>query len=125
MALWAGSETPDNSGNFTASRIPFACAKDSPIRCNSVQGSDLPSLGYIYSFGEDNQKDIFILTSDGVYRVVRPSRCNYACSKENAVPVETPSPTSSPPSDASQLRGSYSTLLFLFSSLIFFLLRLL
>ncbi|XP_031268896.1 HIPL1 protein-like [Pistacia vera] len=124
-SLWAGSENPENSGNFTTSKIPFGCAKDSPIQCSSVQGSDLPSLGYIFSFGEDNQKDIFILTSGGVYRVVRPSRCNYTCSKENVTAVETPSPTSSPPSYANQLRSAYGSLVLLFSSLMFLLLCLL
>ncbi|WCJ35997.1 catalytics [Euphorbia peplus] len=64
--LWAGTETPENSGNFSSTRIPFSCAKDSPIECTSVPGSSLPSLGYIFSFGEDNHKDIYILASSGV-----------------------------------------------------------
>ncbi|KAF3339660.1 hypothetical protein FCM35_KLT15431 [Carex littledalei] len=80
--MWAGTETPENSGNYTSKSIPFACSKNSPIACDSVAGSALPSLGYIYSFGEDNSKDIFLLTSKGVYRVVRPSLCNYTCSLE-------------------------------------------
>ncbi|KAI4336057.1 hypothetical protein L6164_014633 [Bauhinia variegata] len=92
-AIWAGDEDPENSGNFTTSKIPFSCSNDSPIKCDSVPGSSLPSLGYIYSFGEDNNKDIYILASTGVYRVVRATRCNYVCSKENATAAANPSPS--------------------------------
>ncbi|CAK7322905.1 unnamed protein product [Dovyalis caffra] len=120
-AMWAGTETPENSGNFTSTKIPFSCGRDSPIQCTSVPGSALPSLGYIFSFGEDNRKDNFILASSGVYRVVRPSRCNYTCSKENVTAVASPSPTS-PPSHASQRHGSFSRILVLFSSLLLLLL---
>ncbi|KAG5230056.1 hypothetical protein OIU76_022105 [Salix suchowensis] len=120
-AMWAATETPENSGNFTSTKIPFSCGRDSPIQCTSVPGSALPSLGYIFSFGEDNGKDNFILASSGVYRVVRPSRCNYTCSKENATAVGSPSPTS-PPSSASQLHGSFRRILALFSSLLLLLL---
>lgn len=118
-AMWAGTETPENSGNFTSRKIPFSCGRDSPIQCTSLPGSALPSLGYIFSFGEDNRKDNFILASSGVYRVVRPSRCNYTCSKENVTAVGSPSPTS-PPSNAGQLHGSF--ILALFSSLLLLLL---
>ncbi|XP_041010853.1 HIPL1 protein-like [Juglans microcarpa x Juglans regia] len=92
-AIWAAAESPANSGNFTSAMIPFSCAHDSPIHCSSIPGNSLPALGYIYSFGEDNRKDIFILASSGVYRVVRPSHCNYTCSKENvtAIILQTPS----------------------------------
>ncbi|EEF52098.1 HIPL1 protein isoform X1 [Ricinus communis] len=120
--LWAGTETPEGSGNFTSNRIPFSCAKDSPVQCTSVAGSSLPSLGYIFSFGEDNRRDVFLLASSGVYRVVRPSRCNYTCSKENETAVGSPSPTTSPPSHAGQLHCPYSTILVLFSSLLLLLL---
>ncbi|KAJ1691890.1 hypothetical protein LUZ63_016045 [Rhynchospora breviuscula] len=85
LAMWAGTETPENSGNYTSKLIPFACSKNSPIACDSVAGSSLPSLGYIYSFGEDNSKDIFLLSSKGVYRVVRPSLCNYTCPLEKEI----------------------------------------
>lgn len=105
-AMWTGIESPENSGNFSSHRIAFSCADDSPISCSSVPGSALPALGYIFSFGEDNRKDIFILASSGVYRVVRPSRCNFTCSKENATAISTPSPAASPPSHASRLMNS-------------------
>uniref|UniRef100_A0A2N9EC86 Glucose/Sorbosone dehydrogenase domain-containing protein n=1 Tax=Fagus sylvatica TaxID=28930 RepID=A0A2N9EC86_FAGSY len=93
-AIWAGAESPENSGNFTTTRIPFSCAHDSTIPCNTIPGSSLPTLGYIYSFGEDNMKDIFILASSGVYRVARPSRCNYTCSKENVTAIILPTSSS-------------------------------
>ncbi|XP_068636539.1 HIPL1 protein [Aristolochia californica] len=103
-AIWAGAETPENSGNFTSSRIPFRCAENSPISCGSTPGSPLPSLGYIFSFGQDNKKDVYILASTGVYRVVRPSRCNYTCSKEtNASDGAQPSGGSATPSSATCL----------------------
>ncbi|KAK0572899.1 hypothetical protein LWI29_000163 [Acer saccharum] len=59
-----------------------SCAHDSPIQCKFVPESSLPDLRYIYSFGEDNRKEIYVLANNGVYRVVRPSRCNYTCPKE-------------------------------------------
>lgn len=91
-AMWAGTEIPENSGNYTGSRIPFSCSKNSPIPCDTIAGSPLPSLGYIYSFGEDNRKDVFLLTSKGIYRVVRPSLCNYTCPKENTTDTEGSTP---------------------------------
>lgn len=102
-ALWAATEDPENSGNFSTSTIPFGCARDSPIQCSTVPESALAALGYIFSFGEDNSKNIYLLTSSGVYRVVPPSRCNYTCSMENGTAVASPSPTTSPPSHANRL----------------------
>ncbi|GAB2280361.1 hipl1 protein [Dionaea muscipula] len=102
--IWAAAETPKNSGNFTTTKIPFSCAGDSPLQCSSVPNSTLPALGYIFSFGEDNRKDVFVLARNGVYRVVRPSRCNYTCSKESVVSSGKPSPSS--PSNGGQLARS-------------------
>jgi hypothetical protein len=81
-AMWTGTETPESSGNYTSSLISFGCSKNSPIPCDTAAGSPLPSLGYIYSFGEDNSKDVYVLASKGVYRVVRPSLCSYTCPTE-------------------------------------------
>lgn len=122
-AIWAGTESPENSGNFTTNEIPFSCAPDSPIPCSSTPGSSLPALGYVFSFGEDNDKDIYILTSSGVYRVVPPSRCKYACSLEKVTStVGSFGPTpSSPPSRASQLTNSWSNLVLLLTYVLFLL----
>lgn len=117
--IWTAIENPENSGNFSSSIIPFSCAADSPIQCGTVPGSTLPNLGYVFSFGEDNKKDVFILASNGVYRVVRPSRCNYTCSKESVTASPSPSPGSSPGSSfASRLRHPCGVLMLLFSSLL-------
>ncbi|CAM8920569.1 unnamed protein product [Rhodiola kirilowii] len=108
--FWAGVESPDNSGNFTSEQIPFSCASDSPLNCNLMSGNSRPNMGYIFSFGEDNNKDIFTLTSSGVYRVVSPSKCKYTCSRANTTNDAVPAPgtgTSSPPSHAIQLASPY------------------
>ncbi|KAE8674697.1 HIPL2 protein [Hibiscus syriacus] len=101
--IWAATEDPDNSGDFSTSSVPFGCARDSPLQCSSVPNSAVAALGYIYSFGQDNSKDVHLLTSSGVYRVAAPSRCNYSCSTEKVTAVASPSPTTSPPSHANQL----------------------
>ncbi|XP_051123218.1 HIPL1 protein isoform X2 [Andrographis paniculata] len=106
-SIWAGTESPINSGKFTSAKIPFKCASDSPLRCTIVPGIDLPSLSFIFSFGEDNKKDVYLLTNSGVYRIVHPSRCNYTCAKENASTTPSRDPFSPPSSRASSLRGSY------------------
>ncbi|KAL3528289.1 hypothetical protein ACH5RR_007611 [Cinchona calisaya] len=123
-AIWAGVESPENSGNFTSNQISFTCAHDSPISCTFVPGSTLPALGYIFSFGEDNNKDVYILCSSGVYRIVRPSRCKYTCAKENVTAEETPSPPPPSPSQASRLTGAYLNLVLLLFSLWFLLISL-
>lgn len=121
-AIWAGTENPENSGNFTSNEIPFSCASDSPIPCSPTPGSPLPALGYLFSFGEDNNKDIYLLTSSGVYRVVPPSRCKYTCSLENVTTtVGSSSPTPSPPSHAGRLTNSWSSLVLLLSCVILLL----
>lgn len=102
-AIWAGTESPANSGKFTSSKIPFNCTRNSPLSCTVTPGSSLPALSYIFSFGEDNNKDVYLLTNSGVYRVVRPSRCNYACAKENAAGAASPAPAASPGSSRAGL----------------------
>ncbi|KAJ0982792.1 hypothetical protein J5N97_011047 [Dioscorea zingiberensis] len=101
--FWAGLENPESSGNYTSMRIPINCGKNSPIPCDEIGVSSVPSLNLIFSFGEDNRKDVFLLASNGVYRVVRPSRCNYECSLEkNTSNAFVPAP--SPPSSAHQFK---------------------
>lgn len=120
-SIWTASENPKNSGNFTTSAIPFSCASNSPIQCSSVPESRLPALGYIFSFGEDNTKDIFILTSSGVYRIVRPSRCNYTCAKENVTSIATTPPPPPSSSYRNYLTELHKELVFSVSSLMFLL----
>ncbi|XP_015967680.1 HIPL1 protein [Arachis duranensis] len=126
-AIWAATEDPENSGNFSTNKTPFKCAHDSAIKCDSAPGSSLPALGYIFSFGEDNNKDVYILASAGVYRVVRPSRCSYACSLEKTTATN---PTSQPPGPSPSLAIRWSNvsgylMLLQFSSILLILLTLL
>ncbi|KAI3926555.1 hypothetical protein MKX01_011451 [Papaver californicum] len=101
-AMWAAEETPTGSGKFNTTQIPFSCGSNSPIPCTFEVGSSVPDLGYIFSYGEDKSKDVYLLTSSGAYRVVRPSRCNYACSKDNGTTSNrTPNPSN--PSSSSRL----------------------
>lgn len=118
--MFSGIENPEDSGNFNQTLIPFTCASDSPIPCTFVNGTTVPSLGYVLSFGEDNNNDIYLLASSGVYRIVSPSRCNYACSKEVVTPP-SPSPTTSTPSQTSRLSLPKNAML-LCSSLLLILL---
>ncbi|KAF3431375.1 hypothetical protein FNV43_RR26106 [Rhamnella rubrinervis] len=118
--IWAASESPKGSGNFSTTEIPFSCTQNSPTNCNSIPGSSRPDLGYIYSFGEDNSKDVFILTSTGVYRVVDPSLCNYTCSKEKVRNISSTSTLSS--SNRNQMINTYRHSLLPFLSMLFLLL---
>ncbi|TVU45610.1 hypothetical protein EJB05_05101, partial [Eragrostis curvula] len=92
-SMWTGTETPEGSGNYTTSVIPLSCTKNSPIACESTAGSPEPTLGYMFTFGEDNNKDIFLLASKGIYRVVRPSLCGFTCPAEKLVSNNGTTPT--------------------------------
>lgn len=100
--IWVGKENPENSGNFTSAQVPYSCAKDTPIQCDAKDESS-PVLGAIFSFGQDNSKDTFMLTSSGLYRIVSPSRCNYTCSKETVIPHSPPASTPPPPSPSTSM----------------------
>ncbi|XP_042487812.1 HIPL1 protein-like [Macadamia integrifolia] len=102
-AIFAGTETPENSGNFTRNQLPFSCALDSPLKCGST-ADGLPDLGFILSFAEDNSNDIFLITANGLFRIVQPSRCNYACSKEQITAPLSPAASPSYLSSGIQLR---------------------
>ncbi|EPS67256.1 hypothetical protein M569_07520 [Genlisea aurea] len=115
--IWAAPETPEGSGNFTAKDIPFTCASDSPIKCDFIVNSSLPALQLVFSFGEDNRKDVYVLTQSGVYRVVRPSRCNYSCSKEVVSP--TNHPTQVQLSDSNKIHSQSSILMIAAAFLLF------
>ncbi|XP_078429874.1 HIPL1 protein-like [Wolffia australiana] len=106
-AMWVGVESPPNSGKYNSSRIQFNCAADSPIACKSSDASNIPDLGVIFSFGEDNGKDVFLMANNGVQRVVSPSRCGYACSKEVIVPKKSPPSPSSGPRTLSPLSSFF------------------
>ncbi|XVF58229.1 hypothetical protein PTKIN_Ptkin07bG0047700 [Pterospermum kingtungense] len=109
--IWTGTENPKGSGNFSTTQPPIKCARDSPIQCTAQPESTSPALGFIFSFGQDNRKDIFILASSGVYRIVRPSRCNYTCSRENVTDPGSVVPPSSSPSTGNKLINPLTLLL--------------
>ncbi|KAL5722506.1 hipl1 protein [Ranunculus cassubicifolius] len=116
--IWTANENPVNSGNFTTSQIPFSCARDSPIKCDVLSGGSL-RLEFVFSFGEDNRKDNFLLASSGVYRIVSPSRCGYACSK--TVPnVPGPRPTSLSAPMSRSMSVLEMVLVLLFSLILFY-----
>lgn len=106
--MWAGIENPIGSGNFTSTKVAFNCSAKSPIPCSYAAQNQYPTLKYIFSFGEDNNKDVYLLAYTGLYKVVHPSACNYVCKKESLAggpsiaPQPTPSP-SQPPSSATVL----------------------
>ncbi|MCL7024614.1 hypothetical protein MKW94_020597, partial [Papaver nudicaule] len=124
FAIWVGTENPENSGNFTSARVPFSCAHNSPLQCKlgktHPHGPHL-NLNYVFSMGVDNRKDIFLLTSNGVLRIARPSRCNYKCSKEKFTGSQIP--RHSPLSDTGTgVKGPQMGFSLFFYSFSFFLL---
>jgi hypothetical protein len=70
--MWTGT---DGSGEYISTSIPVRCSKKTPIPCDE---SACGPLGLIFSFGEDNNLDVFILASQGVYRIVQPTLCGFA-----------------------------------------------
>ncbi|CAN6203305.1 unnamed protein product [Urochloa humidicola] len=99
-SIWAGTESPEGSGVYDVTPLKFACSRSSPIPCDVAAGSALPSLGYIFSFGEDNARDVYLLTSKGVYRVVDPAQCGYECPIKSSAPGAAPPPGAKPSSAA-------------------------
>eukprot|EP01018_Ginkgo_biloba_P011032 Gb_30857 [translate_table: standard] len=106
--MWAGIENPIGSGNFSSTKVTFNCSAKSPIPCAYAAQNPYPTMNYIFSFGEDNGKNLYLLTNTGVYKVVHPSDCNYVCKKElltigpSGAPPPSPSPSKSQsPSDSS------------------------
>ncbi|CAN4088172.1 unnamed protein product [Withania somnifera] len=83
--IWSGNENTENSRNFTSSKIPYRCSRDSPIHGEPIAEGVMPAIGYVSFLEEDNRKYIHILTTTGVYGVASPNRCNYHCPKERTV----------------------------------------
>eukprot|EP00850_Spirogloea_muscicola_P005827 SM000027S09608 [mRNA] locus=s27:301252:304972:+ [translate_table: standard] len=94
--MWAASEEPLNSGNFTSTRVSYTCASDSPISCSLVGSSSTPDLGLAWGWGKDDLGDLYALTETGIYRIVAPDRCNIVCNKTLPSPPP-PLPRSSRP----------------------------
>lgn len=77
--IWVVIEYLENSGNFIGKKMFFICVKNFLFICNKLFGFNVVVVGYIFFFGEDNRKDIYILISIGVYRIVCLSCCNILC----------------------------------------------
>jgi hypothetical protein len=84
-AIWTGT---DGSGEYISTSIPVSCSEKTPIPCDESANGP---LGLIFSFGEDNNLDVFILASQGVYRIVQPALCGYAHLKPGTTDGATPS----------------------------------
>ncbi|KAM0841588.1 hypothetical protein ACQ4PT_058920 [Festuca glaucescens] len=82
-AMWTGSD-----GGGTSTSTPLRCSEKTPIPCE--ESSNGP-LGPIFSFGEDKNQDVFILASEGVYRIVHPTLCGYAHPNSATTDGVTPS----------------------------------
>ena len=83
---FTGLESPADSGNFTMSRMSFLCAgAASPMTCG-LKGQDLTNdLQYIFSFGEDTNRDLYLLTLAGVFRVTSGDKCGITSCSQNVL----------------------------------------
>lgn len=93
--MWSAIENPIGSGNFSNQKVDFNCSAKSPIPCSYSAQNTYPGVGNIFSFGEDNGKNLYLLTDSGVYRVVHPSDCNFVCSITGLSNASEPSPSPS------------------------------
>jgi hypothetical protein len=79
---------------YSSEPVNFTCTRNSPIPCRFVDSTTIPVFENIYSFGQDNNKDILLLTKTGVYRIVRSNQCGYKCKADpnssSMVPQLTP-----------------------------------
>ncbi|PWA69330.1 catalytic domain-containing protein [Artemisia annua] len=91
--MWAGIEKTENSDNVMTIGITFVF----------VLGSE-PASGYLFSLAQDNNKDVYFLSSSGVYRIVPPSRCGYTCDLESTTTGPNPAPPSPRGSSANMLK---------------------
>ncbi|KAL2611351.1 hypothetical protein R1flu_023043 [Riccia fluitans] len=94
--MFVAAETPRFSGNFLSSKVNYLCSSTSPLECSANSSSPL-QLTEILSFGVDNSDNVYILSSDGVYRVVHPTNCNSVCNQvlPPLPPIGSPSPSPS------------------------------
>ncbi|EFJ26503.1 hypothetical protein SELMODRAFT_441749 [Selaginella moellendorffii] len=94
--IWGITETPEGSGNYTSASLNFSCS-GSTLACKYVSGSPLPDIGFVFAWGEDNSRNLYMLTSAGIFKVVNPTKCNFTCTKKLpssvTAPALTPIPT--------------------------------
>lgn len=73
-AAWVAVES---RGRFVSVMIPS-------IRCSGTTHCHGGISGRVLSMGEDSSKNAFVLTTDGVYRIVRPGFCGAPLSPAQA-----------------------------------------
>ena len=105
--MWTGIANTDGSGKYTSTSIPFSCSEKAPIPCDESTNSP---LGLIFSFGEDNKLDAFVLASQGVYRIVQPTLCGYAHPDSATTEGVTPSGGSNSKGMTPLMKGLVSVL---------------
>ncbi|KAJ7564428.1 hypothetical protein O6H91_02G017000 [Diphasiastrum complanatum] len=98
--MWAGLEFPPGSGNYSATTINFTCSASSHFPCEFVGNSTIPKFQYIFSWGQDNDRNLYILSNGGIFKVISPTACDFTCKKSlpsqfqpNSAPVPTRSST--------------------------------
>jgi hypothetical protein len=67
---FTGTENPPDSGMYTKQAITVKCSSENP-RCAFP--------GNIYSFGEDDDGEVYILGGTGMYRTTNPAQCGSPC----------------------------------------------
>ncbi|KAL3683027.1 hypothetical protein R1sor_001049 [Riccia sorocarpa] len=99
-AMFVAAETPRFSGNFQSNEINYLCSGSSPLECSFAENSSAPLLQEILSFGLDGSHNFYVLSSNGVYRIVHPRNCNRICNQvlpalsPSGSPSDTPSTNS-------------------------------
>ncbi|MCO5593747.1 hypothetical protein L7F22_047764 [Adiantum nelumboides] len=103
-AMWAALETPAGSGNYTTQRVNFTCSSNSTMECKQSEKVPTPNFLYVFSFGEDNANNLYVLSQMGVFKVTDPKSCGFTCNAKlpaNAIvpfspPAIIPSPSPAP-----------------------------
>lgn len=88
--MWAAAETPPGSGNFTTAEVNFTCSASSPMNCQKSATNRQPNFLYIFSFGQDNSNNLYVLSATGVFKVVNPKNCNFFCNATLPFSISSP-----------------------------------
>lgn len=93
--FYAANENPTNSGLFTNfAKLSPKCATGSPIACSTVQWDN--SNMQVVGWGEDNSGTLYVLSSNGIFRMASPSRCGLTCTQTITSPIGSPLSSPSP-----------------------------
>lgn len=95
--FFTGTESPKHSGIFNSSEIPLKCAPSSPTPCSPYLAT---GAQVFRSWAEMNDGNLYLLASNGIFRVVSSTNCGFLCG-ENTPPPPPLSPNSPPPVSSS------------------------